>query len=179
VVSKHLIHAIIAQHRLRRANSIHSIDHWARVTAIGRRLARVTGARLDVVELFAVFHDSGRWNDGGDHDHGRRGAEIARQMRGVHFELDDEGMELLVWACRDHTLGKVEGDITVQTCWDSDRLDLGRAAIKPAAHRLCTSAARNPDMMAWAYERSIHYFKPEDIYAEWGIDPAGRPTADE
>jgi uncharacterized protein len=46
------------------------------------------------------------------------------------------------------------GDITVLTCWDADRLDLGRVGIRPAAHRLCTDAARDPAMIEWAYRRS-------------------------
>ncbi|MEW6349719.1 MAG: hypothetical protein AB1646_11705 [Thermodesulfobacteriota bacterium] len=36
-------------------------------------------------------------------------------------------------------------------CWDSDKLDLGKVHIKPMAHELCTSAAKGPGMIAWAY----------------------------
>jgi uncharacterized protein len=45
--------------------------------------------------------------------------------------------------------------MTVLTCWDADRLDLGRVGIKPNPHRLCTAAARDPMMIEWAYKRSI------------------------
>jgi len=37
--------------------------------------------RLPVVEMFAVFHDSGRRDEGSDAGHGRRGAELARSLR--------------------------------------------------------------------------------------------------
>ena len=58
-------------------------------------------------------------------------------------------------AIRDHSDGLSAGDITVLTCWDADRLDLGRVGIRPRAKELCTAAARNPQLMAWAYERSL------------------------
>jgi uncharacterized protein len=170
MVTRQLLQAIIAQHHLRGTHSIHFIDHWARVLEIGRFLAAQTGARLDVVEMFAVFHDSGRMNDGGDYDHGPRGADLARLMEGQYFHLDPAGMDLLLLACREHTLGKLDGNITVQTCWDSDRLDLGRAAIKPVARRLCTAAARDQATIDRTYEQSIRRHIPADIYTEWGLD---------
>jgi uncharacterized protein len=170
MISRELVQAIIAQHGLHRRHSIHSVDHWARVLDNGRRLAPITGARLDVVELFAVFHDAGRMNDGRDDGHGARGADLARRLRGSLFILDEKGMQLLTQACEEHTWGGVDADVTVQTCWDSDRLDLGRAAIKPAAHRLCTPAARDQEMIEWAHERAETRFVPCEVLAEWGID---------
>ena len=38
----------------------HGVAHWARVFENGLRLAEVTGANVEVVQLFAVFHDSKR-----------------------------------------------------------------------------------------------------------------------
>jgi uncharacterized protein len=40
------------------------------------------------------------------------------------------------------------------TCWDSDRLDLGRVGIKPHPTRLCTDAAKDLEMIRLAYEAS-------------------------
>ena len=48
-----------------------------------------------------------------------------------------------------------DADITVQTCWDADRLDLGRVGIRPDPRRLCTAAARNPRMIEAAFARSL------------------------
>ena len=59
-------------------------------------------------------------------------------------------------ACKYHSDGLVEGDITVQTCWDSDRLELGRVGIKPSPQRLCTEFAKRKDVIAAAYKRSIN-----------------------
>ena len=53
----------------------HGITHWARVLENARGLAQLTGADMQVVELFAVFHDSRRPQRGS----GSR----ARQARGA------------------------------------------------------------------------------------------------
>lgn len=169
MLSVELLAAIIDQHALKSRHSIHFLDHWARVLENGRRLSIQTKARLDVVELFSVFHDSGRISDGTDHAHGSRGAQIAARLRGQLFEIDQPGMDLLIYACAEHTHGMTEADITVQTCWDSDRLDLGRAGYYPLPSKLCTDPARDPEMIAWAYERSIRHYFPEIVRSEWGI----------
>ena len=43
---------------------IHGVPHWGRVRWNGLAMARVNGARADVVELFAFLHDSQRFHDG-------------------------------------------------------------------------------------------------------------------
>jgi len=83
-----LIEIVRQQFRLE-WRGIHGVPHWGRVRWNGLAMARVNGAREDVVELFAFLHDSQRFHDGTDRD------------------------------------GLLEADITVQTCWDADRLDLG------------------------------------------------------
>lgn len=78
-----------------------------------------------------------------------------RRGNDSHFSLDRTGLELLVEACHGHTHGDFHDDVTVQTCWDSDRLDLGRVGIVPDPGRLGTAAARRPEVIAWAYRWSI------------------------
>lgn len=146
---------------------IHGVVHWARVLENGLRLAEVSGARLNVVRLFAVFHDCRRFNEDDDPNHGRRGAEFAATLRGAAFEMSDEDFELLRTACIYHTSGRTAGDVTVQTCWDADRLDLGRVGIKPDPQYLCTDAARDSKTIAWAYQRSIRRFVPDIVTAQW------------
>ena len=60
-----------------------------------------------------------------DDGHGQRGAELAAELRGTLFDLPDADFELLYEACARHTDGLTDADITIQTCWDADRLDLG------------------------------------------------------
>jgi uncharacterized protein len=163
-----LLQAILLQYPLR-PGGMHGVAHWARVLENGRRLAIENGARVDVVELFAVFHDSQRRNDHIDPEHGLCAAELAAQVLGKSFELDVEGFKLLWTACAYHTKGLVEGDITVQTCWDSDRLDLGRVWIKPNPKKLCTEAARSRNILVWADQRSHNQHTPGLVYEEWKI----------
>ena len=141
VISPRLIDAVRKEYRLG-WSGIHGVSHWARVRKVGLQLAAMTGARPDVVELFAFLHDSCRHGDGRDPDHGRRAVEFARRLRGECFSLDDEGFALLCEAMEFHSKGLMDADVTVQTCWDADRLDLGRVDIQPEAERLCTDAAR-------------------------------------
>jgi uncharacterized protein len=133
---------------------IHGEAHWLRVRENGLRLAGLTGADPSLVELFALFHDSKRINDGFDPGHGRRAAEFLGTLRGLLGFLARADFERLLFACAHHTAGWTEADLTVQACWDADRLDLGRVGIRPVPDRLCTEAARDPDLLAWAYARS-------------------------
>ena len=134
---------------------IHGKDHWMRVLYNGRMLTRETGANLNVVELFSIIHDCKRDNDDYDLEHGRRAAEYVREIHSKWLNINDKEAELLIEACEYHSDGLTEADITVQTCWDSDRLDLGRCGIYPAPDRLCTEAARNSEVIKSAYSRSI------------------------
>jgi uncharacterized protein len=154
VIDDRLLSALRTRYVLDWERGIHGIRHWLRVRENGLRLARRTGANLGVVELFAFFHDVRRENDGRDPGHGRRGAEVACELRAAHLHLDDAAFAALIYACERHTDGLIEADVTVQTCWDADRLDLGRVDITPNPKRLCTPAARDPAVIAWALRRS-------------------------
>ena len=146
---------------------IHGLPHWGRVLETGLRLAKQTGANLQVVTLFSVFHDARRVNDIIDPGHGTRGAELAREMRSKHLTLTDDEFNLLELACAQHTDGTTEGDVTVQTCWDADRLDLWRVMITPSPIYLCTPVAKETAIQRWARERSLSNFTPDFVEAEW------------
>jgi uncharacterized protein len=122
--------------------SLHGPDHWRRVERNGLLLATRTRANLNVVRLFALFHDSRRVNDGWDPHHGARGAEFAASYRGNAFQLADDEFDLLHYACVWHTEGTRHEDATIATCWDADRLDLGRVGIIPDPKRMCTDIGR-------------------------------------
>jgi uncharacterized protein len=137
-------------------NGIHGANHWARVRENGLKLAETTGARVEVIELFAFLHDSQRLNDDHDPEHGRRAVSFARDLRAMEIiKLSDLDFDLLSLACANHSDGWTKADITVQTCWDADRLDLGRVGIRPHPFYLCTEAAKSPSVIDWAYKRSL------------------------
>jgi uncharacterized protein len=153
-VQKSTFIEILSGYRLRN-NGTHGVNHWARVFENGRRLAPMTGADQHVVDLFALFHDARRENEGHDPMHGARGGQLAKQLRkrGL-IRLTPDQLKLLTYACARHPDGLTEADLTVQTCWDADRLDLGRVGITPSPHKLCTEAAKDPEMIAWAHIRA-------------------------
>ena len=118
-------------------------------------LAEHTGANIRVVEYFAFIHDLGRENDHHDPEHGNRAAAIAENIVGDLIDLSASELRLLTDACCGHSDGHIVADVTVMTCWDADRLDLGRVGIRPDPARLCNEAARHPELLSEAYERSV------------------------
>jgi uncharacterized protein len=133
---------VIAQFRLG-PSSAHGPRHWETVLRNGLYLCRHHPAEIEVVRLFALFHDSCRHNEFRDPGHGPRGADLAIEFRQAgHFELDESRMELLITACRIHNGGDVQTEPTLSVCLDADRLDLGRIGIIPDPDRLSTSTAR-------------------------------------
>ena len=123
-------------------DSVHGPRHWRRVERNGLLVSRRSGAVQDVVRLFAVFHDSRREHDGWDDIHGALGAAYAASLRGVLFDLSDSHFELLQFACTWHTHGQLSDDPTIGTCWDADRLDLGRVGTRPQAEYMSTEFGR-------------------------------------
>jgi uncharacterized protein len=169
MISQALIDSVLAEYSLP-LEGIHGLAHWARVLENGRRLAARTGVKIAVVELFALFHDARRVNEGRDDGHGPRAAELARILGKRDFHLPDPDLDLLISACAYHTAGRTDGEITEQTCWDADRLDLYRVGIRPHADYLCTAAAKTPQIIRWAMERSTRPLSPARVAREWGID---------
>jgi len=149
---------------------VHGVAHWARVLENGLRLAEETGANVEVVALFAVLHDSRRINEFTDPEHGPRAAEFAAELRGTVLDLDDHEFRLLYRACEGHTHERNHPDVTIQTCWDSDRLDLGRVGIMPHPSYLCTEVAKRTETIQWADGRTSFGVVPKLVIDEWGID---------
>ena len=122
----------------------HGAPHWARVYNIGQHLAEKEGARADVCELFAFLHDHRRWHEGFDSTHGPMAVDSAKYLRDRFFSIDDAGFDDLCVAMSLHSDGELKHNITVECCWDSDRLDLWRVGIMPDPRYLCTKTARDP-----------------------------------
>ena len=63
-------------------------------------------------------------------------------LRGTADHLPDDRFELLRYACAWHTDGQHHDDPTIATCWDADRLDLGRVGITTEAVLMSTDFGR-------------------------------------
>ena len=145
-----LVKHVLEQFKISRAGD-HGPGHWARVRLNGLKVGSVRGADLLVVELFALLHDSQRLNEYSDRHHGARAADFAASLNGHFFNLKAEQLDKLCHAIRNHSEGDVHTCTTIQSCWDGDRLDLGRVGIKPHKDYLSVEAA---SLIANAYKMS-------------------------
>jgi len=120
----------------------HGIAHWERVRQNGLAIANGTRANTRIIELFAYLHDADRESEIGDPGHGMRSAELAFTLRGTLIRLADAEFEILYQACAHHNTKISSDDITMQICWDADRLDIGRVGIIPDPKYFHTKAAQ-------------------------------------
>jgi uncharacterized protein len=154
-----LLAKIKDQYRLR-WHGTHGVIHWSRVYENGIKLAEQDGVNTEVLQFFSIFHDSRRRNESWDRGHGGRGAQLAMKMR-TDIPLNDDDFSLLITACSLHTSARTHDDITIQACFDSDRLDLGRVGTMPKAKYLCTPMAKMLDTIDWGYNRSLVHELPD------------------
>lgn len=134
----------------------HGEQHWKAVAWAGLGLARrLGGCDAEIILLFALLHDTQRFNESHDPEHGFRAARFAQELCGEGvLVLDAERLDVLVDACTRHDKGFVSDDPTTGACWDADRLNLWRVGIRPEAQLLSTRPAQEPVMIHGA--RSFH-----------------------
>lgn len=124
-------------------DSVHGKSHWDRVWDFGQAIGKNNGADLTVVYLFSYLHDSKRLDESDDDGHGERAAAFVQELffKGV-LDISGKQLEQLIFACRFHDKADSRSDdISIQTCWDADRLDLPRVGIKVDPARLNTEEA--------------------------------------
>jgi uncharacterized protein len=154
-----LVKEILSQFRINN-RGVHGPSHWARVKHHGLIIGEQVGADLEVIKLFAFLHDSQRVSEYSDPEHGSRAAQYAKSLNGKFFDLKQDQMELLTLAMEGHSNGDLHLNPTIQTCWDADRLDLGRVGIKPSGEFLSATAESHIEV---AYEWSVSGVKPVNI----------------
>ena len=72
-------------------------------------------------------------------EHGLRASLFIDTIRDSYLKsLSDEQIETLKTACEMHTVVPRTGDITVNICFDADRMDLLRVGILPVPERMAT-----------------------------------------
>lgn len=158
----------------------HGMPHWARVYENAMQIADMLNMDAEdrqVLALFSVLHDSERVTDGPDPDHGTRGAQIAEEMRGTYFQMSDRHFAFLHKACKYHNQPVTCADPVVQTCWDADRLDLGRLNIRIDTSFLSNSTGQNPSLIEAADRRGRSQAENHLLY-EWAEHIGGaRPAS--
>jgi len=116
----------------------HGVEHWDRVARFGRMLYQ-EGADMDVILAFAYLHDSERKDNAMDIEHGKRASLLIDKIRETELKaLNDEQIAKLKRACELHTIEHRTGDITIDICFDADRMDLLRVGITPSPDRMAT-----------------------------------------
>ncbi|HRN52326.1 MAG TPA: hypothetical protein PK788_02460 [Gemmatimonadaceae bacterium] len=151
---------------------LHGVWHWLRVRQNGLWLAeRTPGADPQVIELFALLHDSRRWDDGRDPEHGPRAADFARRLSadGI-LTLEAGKLEALADACTHHTSPRTSTDPTIGCCWDADRLELSRLSYPPDPRYLSTAAALHEDLQRWAWDAGYNGHQDRAGAIWWGFD---------
>lgn len=122
----------------------HGEQHWKAVAYAGLEL-QVPNADLELVLLFALFHDSQRESEFHDPEHGARGALFALRM--LEDKLDPVRMKMLMDACILHDNGEISSSQTIGACWDADRLNLWRVGIEPNPDLMSTPEAKDPKLI--------------------------------
>jgi uncharacterized protein len=121
-------------------HSIHGFDHWEEVEKNAIMLANQPGVDLTVVRLFAHIHDCRRQDDHLDPEHGQRSAQFVLELKQIgELEfLNDEQVNLLWFACKNHNDGIISDNVTIGTCFDSDRIELIRCGMVPKPSLMST-----------------------------------------
>ena len=127
----------------------HGVEHWDRVARFGRMLYQ-EGADMDVILAFAYLHDAERMNNAEDIEHGKRASLLIDRIRETElWALNNEQIAKLKRACELHTIEHCTGDLTIDTCFDADRMDLLRVGITPSPERMATK--RGAELVADPY----------------------------
>ncbi len=131
----------------------HGPKHWKNVERFGEWLWMNYNADIDVIQAFAFLHDIERQNNLDDFGHGPRAALLVDHIRDtVLWHLGPRQIRLLKKACRFHTLTIKTSSITVNACFDADRLDLPRYGIEIDPKRLATKYAKKICKADWFKE---------------------------
>ena len=135
----------VSQYRLGKSVSFHGPWHWEKVEKNALTLAKATkGADKVVAQLFALIHDSQRFDEGEDPEHGRRAAVYAEELFNAgKLQITKSQLDVLMEACKYHNDGSTSNDPTIGVCWDADRLDLMRVGITPDPNFLSTQAGKD------------------------------------
>jgi uncharacterized protein len=150
-------HAIYQKGLIIKDSQIHGLQHLKNVERFGLIMANRNGADKMLVSLFAYLHDARRHTDNDDPDHGKRAALLLDELLEEDvFTLSKIQRMNLAHALAWHNSFEAKShDITVQTCWDADRLDLWRAGIEPNPKFMFTDVGRSSEMIEYA--KSLHH----------------------
>lgn len=158
IISKIIGDPIFLRSIITAPDSCHGSDHWERVEKLGHMIAEKNGADKNVISLFAYLHDARRENDDDDPGHGERAVILLDEILAEGFvEVTAKQYQQLSEALSLHNRDDASSnDISVQTCWDADRLDLWRCGFIPNPDLMFTDFGKSPEMISYA--RTLNNF---------------------
>jgi uncharacterized protein len=146
---------------------LHGEQHWQAVARAGAELIEAgSGANPAVVFCFALVHDSQRFDDGTDPDHGPRAAHSLPWLSDV-MQLSEDELNVLADACTRHSRAGRDPDATVGTCFDADRLNLWRVGTWPDPAFLSTAPARDPRRIEDCSARCLDAAPWPELYSRY------------
>ena len=122
----------------------HGITHWQHVEAFGLMMwEQCPAADKEVIRWFAYLHDAMRGCDGYECEHGAAAAKFISRIRKTFLrDLTDGQIRTLKLACKYHTVRQHTDDLTVNICFDADRLDLPRVGIRPEVKKMASDIGK-------------------------------------
>lgn len=150
---KDVVERVLSQFVLDREGR-HGPKHWDRVRITGLEIAAFRKFDPLVFELFSLFHDSCRVEEGHDPHHGLRGAALAEELCGRMGIISEMSFSRAVEACRLHTSCSRHNDPVIQACFDADRLDLPRVGIEPNPKLISAETWSNNALRLGAVKRA-------------------------
>lgn len=150
IVPKPVLKKIVDDFYLKQSY-IHGTPHWSRVFYYGHYLSELNDKDKENAAFFSIFHDSKRFNDDHDPQHGERGADFFRSLDSI-IHIPAEQKEIIYEACRIHHNQKQSDSLEVGLCLDADRLDLWRVGIIPENEYLHTCQAKGDYMKRFTLE---------------------------
>lgn len=158
IIDTKVLRKIIDEFYLK-SSYIHGIPHWSRVFYYGHTLSKNSNFDKEIIAYFSLFHDSKRFNDHEDPEHGLRGAEFFRSLDKIIY-VSAEQKEIIYEACKVHNYLKQSDNLEVGMCLDSDRLDLWRVGIKPSNDYLHIDLSKTEKMK----NTSLYYVQNNPNY---------------
>lgn len=128
----------------------HGVAHWRAVARTGLLIAS-HDERVDsqLVVLFALLHDSQRFYECDDSEHGPLAQQyLATLLADRVIMLDAERAELLGRAIRLHDAAMTSSCATTAACWDADRLQLQRFSVCLDQQLFSSAFALDPQVRA-------------------------------
>lgn len=154
IVPKIVLKKIIEEFYLK-DSFIHGAAHWSRVYHYGHILSELNDFDKENIAFFSIFHDSKRFNDDYDPEHGLRGAEFFKKLSKI-IDITNEQKEIIYEACKKHNYQQEADSLEVGLCFDADRLDLWRVGINPNDDYLHIKQSKSFEMKKFTKDMTLN-----------------------